>query len=92
MSQALPFAASQAAIEYATEKIPLGHLLGDLKAGAPLASGAERGLLAMNHEATTDEKLSSHFLHVAGGTQSLPRPAAGARPGPYRPARPNCRD
>ena len=45
-------------------------------AGAPLASGAERGLLAMNHEATTDEKLSSHFLHVNGGTTSLPRPAA----------------
>ena len=45
-------------------------------AGAPLASGAERGLLAMNHEATTDETLSSHFLHVNGGTTSLPRPAA----------------
>ena len=45
-------------------------------AGAPLASGAERGVLAMNHEATTDEKLSSHFLHVNGGTTSLPRPAA----------------
>ena len=45
-------------------------------AGAPLASGAERGVLAMNHEATTDEKLASHFLHVNGGTTSLPRPAA----------------
>ncbi|OBV36918.1 PhoX family protein [Janthinobacterium psychrotolerans] len=44
--------------------------------GTPLASGAERGILAMNHEATTDEKLSSHFLHVNGGTTSLPRPAA----------------
>ena len=33
MSQALPFAASQAAIEYATEKLPLGQLLGDVKAG-----------------------------------------------------------
>lgn len=33
MSQALPFAASQAAIEYATEKLPLGALLKDVKAG-----------------------------------------------------------
>lgn len=36
----------------------------------------ERGLLAINHEATTDEKLSSHFLHANGGTTTLPRPAA----------------
>lgn len=36
----------------------------------------ERGLLAVNHEATTDEKLSSFFLHSNGGTASLPRPAA----------------
>lgn len=35
-----------------------------------------RGLLAMNHEATTDEKLSSHFLHANGGTRQLPRPAS----------------
>ncbi|MEY2653418.1 MAG: Bordetella virus [Pseudomonadota bacterium] len=34
-SQALPFAASQAAIEWATEKIPVEKLLGDLKIGAP---------------------------------------------------------
>ena len=34
MSQALPFAASQAAIEYATEKLPLANLLKDVKAGA----------------------------------------------------------
>lgn len=36
MSQALPFAASQAAIEYATEKLPLGQLIGDVKAGTPI--------------------------------------------------------
>lgn len=36
----------------------------------------DRGLLAMNHEATTDEKLSSFFLHADGGKSSLPRPAA----------------
>jgi hypothetical protein len=35
MSQALPFAASQAAIEYATEKLPLSRLIGDVKAGTP---------------------------------------------------------
>lgn len=35
MSQALPFAASQAAIEYATEKLPLTRLIGDVKAGTP---------------------------------------------------------
>jgi len=35
MSQALPFAASQAAIEYATEKLPLESLVGGIKAGAP---------------------------------------------------------
>jgi secreted PhoX family phosphatase len=37
---------------------------------------ASRGLLAMNHEATTDEKLSSFFIHANGGTATLPRPAA----------------
>ena len=36
----------------------------------------DRGLLAVNHEATTDEKLSSFFLHANGGTTTLPRPAA----------------
>lgn len=36
MSQALPFAASQAAIEYATERIPLGDLVRDLKIGSPV--------------------------------------------------------
>ena len=35
MEQALPFAASQAAIEIATEKLPLGKLLEDVKAGTP---------------------------------------------------------
>ena len=35
----------------------------------------ERGLLAINHEATTDEKLSSFFIHADGGTSTLPRPA-----------------
>jgi secreted PhoX family phosphatase len=36
----------------------------------------DRGLLAMNHEATTDQKLSSFFLHADGGKSTLPRPAA----------------
>lgn len=35
MSQALPFAASQTAIEVATEKLPLAKLIGDVKAGTP---------------------------------------------------------
>lgn len=44
--------------------------------GRPSTRASERGLLATNHEATTDEKLSSFFLHTNGGTTSLPRPAA----------------
>ncbi len=44
--------------------------------GRPSRSAALRGLIAMNHEATTDEKLSSFFLHADGGTATLPRPAA----------------
>lgn len=44
--------------------------------GKPSASAIASGLLAMNHEATTDEKLSSFFLHANGGTSTLPRPAA----------------
>ncbi|MFN3375916.1 MAG: PhoX family protein [Burkholderiaceae bacterium] len=39
-------------------------------------SATERGLLGINHEATTDEKRSSFFLHADGGTSTLPRPAA----------------
>ena len=44
--------------------------------GKPSTSATTRGLLAMNHEATTDEKLSSFFVHANGGTSALPRPAA----------------
>ena len=44
--------------------------------GAPSTTTSDRGLLAINHEATTDEKLSSFFLHTDGGTTTLPRPAA----------------
>ncbi len=44
--------------------------------GAASTSANDRGLLAMNHEATIDEKLSAFFLHPNGGTMSLPRPAA----------------
>ena len=44
--------------------------------GRPSTEIVDRGLLAINHEATTDERLSSHFLHVNGGTTTLPRPAA----------------
>lgn len=44
--------------------------------GKASLTATERGLLAVNHEATTDEKLSSFFLHSNGGTSTLPRPAS----------------
>lgn len=46
MSQALPFAASQAAIEYATEKLPLARLIGDVKAGTPFVQMLTRQVAA----------------------------------------------
>ena len=52
------------------------ELFGLSSTGAPLTSASDRLLLAVNHEATTDEKLSSFFLHANGGTTTLPRPAA----------------
>ena len=42
----------------------------------PSTSAVDRGLLAVNHEATTDETRSSFFLHADGGTSTLPRPAS----------------
>lgn len=44
--------------------------------GKPSTTAADRGLLGMNHEATTDEVRSSFFLHANGGTSTLPRPAS----------------
>jgi uncharacterized protein len=44
--------------------------------GMPSTRASARGVIAMNHEATTDEKLSSFFIHASGGTAVLPRPAA----------------
>ncbi len=44
--------------------------------GTAAASSSDRGVLAINHEATIDEKLSSFFLHANGGVTTLPRPAA----------------
>ena len=44
--------------------------------GKPSLTSVDRGLLAINHEATTDAKLSSFFLHADGGVSTLPRPAA----------------
>jgi secreted PhoX family phosphatase len=44
--------------------------------GKPSLTSTDRGLLAMNHEATTDETRSSFFLHADGGTTTLPRPAS----------------
>ncbi len=44
--------------------------------GLASATANDRCVLAMNHEATTDETRSSFFLHANGGTPTLPRPAA----------------
>lgn len=46
--------------------------------GKPSANAIDRGLLVMNHEATTqeDKNKPSFFLFPAGGTATLPRPAA----------------
>lgn len=44
--------------------------------GKPSLASVDRGLLAVNHEATTDEALSSFFIHADGGKTTLPRPAA----------------
>jgi secreted PhoX family phosphatase len=44
--------------------------------GKPSSTYSARGLIAMNHEATTDEKLSSFFIHADGGTSALPRKAS----------------
>lgn len=44
--------------------------------GQPWHSAALRGLIAMNHEATTDEKLASFFILANGAASTLPRTAA----------------
>jgi secreted PhoX family phosphatase len=44
--------------------------------GKASLTATDRGLLAVNHEATTNESVASFFLHANGGTNTLPRPAA----------------
>jgi secreted PhoX family phosphatase len=46
--------------------------------GKPDAKGSARGLLVMNHEATShsSSERASAFVHANGGTNTLPRPAA----------------
>ena len=44
--------------------------------GKVSTSANDRALLAINHEATTDENKSSFFLFANGGTSTLPRPGA----------------
>ncbi|MBH9553727.1 PhoX family protein [Inhella gelatinilytica] len=44
--------------------------------GTPSTTAVDRGLLAINHEATTDETRASFFIHANGGTATLPRPGA----------------
>jgi hypothetical protein len=46
MNQALPYAVSQAVIEYATEKIPLHRLIGDVKAGSSMFKTLTRQVAA----------------------------------------------
>ncbi len=43
--------------------------------GTPSTSAIERGLLVVNHEATTNDEKSSFFLHPNGGTNMGNRPA-----------------
>jgi secreted PhoX family phosphatase len=43
--------------------------------GKASTSAIDRGLLAMNHEATTNKSFSSFFVHANGGTNTLPRPS-----------------
>lgn len=45
-------------------------------AGLASKTATDRAILAVNHEATTDEAKASFFLHANGGTKTLPRPAA----------------
>ncbi|MES2756639.1 MAG: PhoX family phosphatase [Pseudomonadota bacterium] len=52
------------------------ELFGLSATGTPSVTAVDRALLAINHEATTDQTLSSFFLHANGGTKTLPRPAA----------------
>jgi secreted PhoX family phosphatase len=44
--------------------------------GKASTTSVERGLLGVNHEATTNEQRASFFIHANGGTNTLPRPAA----------------
>jgi len=44
--------------------------------GRPDPSASQRALIGLNHEATTDERRSSFFVHADGGRSDLPRPAA----------------
>jgi uncharacterized protein len=46
--------------------------------GKPDSSGSSRGILVMNHEATSHSgsERASAFVHATGGTNTLPRPAA----------------
>lgn len=44
--------------------------------GQPSASATDRGVLAVNHEATTNESRPSFFLHADGGSNTLPRLAS----------------
>ena len=46
------------------------ELFGLTASGVPSATANDRVLLAINHEATTDQTLSSFFVHPTGGTRT----------------------
>ena len=80
-----PLTASTPAFKNDGTDADWGHRAGDHHDGIewfsldasdqPSRTFNSRGLLAMNHEATTDEKLTSFFIHADGGKASLPRRA-----------------
>ena len=51
------------------------ELFGLSATGQASNSSLDRALLAINHEATTDQVRASFFIHPTGGTITLPRPA-----------------
>jgi uncharacterized protein len=44
--------------------------------GARDPQGSTRGLLVINHEATSQDGITSVYVHANGGTKTLPRPAS----------------
>jgi secreted PhoX family phosphatase len=60
--------------------------------GKPSTTSNDRALLGMNHEATTDEKLTSFFQHANGGTASPAAPGCRSGQGSCAARRVGCRN